>query len=96
MMGSMMTRTLTLTVLVTASALLSGCFNNAEAICEKRKECFSNSINVNRCADELDDWADDRDKDRRRDRLAQCADCLDRRTCAQIRTECIGACVSVP
>ncbi|GEM_PF-2491841 len=96
MMARMMARTLPLAFIVTLSTLLTGCFNNTDTICEKRKECFSDTLHVSTCMNELSDWAEARDTNRRREQLARCADCLDSRTCSQIRTACIAACNGVP
>ncbi|WP_426755137.1 hypothetical protein [Myxococcus sp. Y35] len=92
----MMNRTLPLTFLVTVSALLSGCFSDTDTICERRKECFTDTLNVQSCEDDLRAWMEQQDQDRRRETLAYCADCVSSRTCSQIRTACIGACNGVP
>ncbi|AEI64613.1 putative lipoprotein [Corallococcus macrosporus] len=96
MMTPMMPRTLPLPLLVTVSTLLSGCFSDTDTICERRKECFSDTLNVQSCEDDLRDWMERQDQERRRDTLADCADCVGSKTCSQIRTACIGACMGVP
>ncbi|NOJ82997.1 hypothetical protein [Myxococcus xanthus] len=96
MMVRMMPRTLTLTFVVTVSALLTGCFSDTDTICEKRKECFTDTLNVQSCEDDLKAWMERQDQERRRDQLAACGDCVGSKTCSQIRTACIGACFGVP
>ncbi|MFP2956872.1 hypothetical protein ACLEPN_03315 [Myxococcus sp. 1LA] len=92
----MMPRTLTLTCFVTMSTLLTGCFSDTDTLCEKRKECFSDTLNVQSCEDDLRDWMDRQDQERRRDTLADCADCVSSKTCSQIRNGCVAACMGVP
>ena len=89
-------KTLTLATFLALGALLSGCSNNADSICDKRKDCFNDDIDTGACADRIDDWIDDGDEDERRDRVEDCARCIDDRSCAQVLENCIDECFDIP
>ncbi|RKH56224.1 hypothetical protein [Corallococcus aberystwythensis] len=78
--------------------LLTGCSNNADAICEYRKECFDSDLNAGTCADKIGAWEDEKEseQDERRERTAECAECIADRTCAEVIASCIDDCFGIP
>ncbi|MBZ4396239.1 MULTISPECIES: hypothetical protein [Myxococcus] len=89
-------RTLAVTSLLALGAVLTGCSSNADTICDLRKECFPGSDDTGKCADRINDWVDDRDTDERRERVAECADCISDRSCSEYLEHCIDECFVVP
>jgi predicted Holliday junction resolvase-like endonuclease len=89
-------RILTLTTVLTLGSLLAGCSNNNDAICEKQQECFDDDLDTGECAERIDEWVEDKDEDDRRQRVEECARCVDGRTCAQVLESCIDDCFDVP
>ena len=87
---------LTLTTLLALSALLTGCANDADAICEKRQSCFDDDLDTGACAKRIDNWVDDKDTKQRQDRVAECSRCINDRTCAQVLQSCIDDCFGIP
>ncbi|MFP2929129.1 hypothetical protein ACLESO_28795 [Pyxidicoccus sp. 3LG] len=89
-------RTLTLSAALTLGALLTGCSSNADSICDKRKECFTSNLDTGECAENIDEWVEDGDEDDRRDRVEECAQCLDDTACSEVLGRCIDDCFDVP
>jgi hypothetical protein len=96
MMRGMNLRTLTLTTLFTLGSLLTGCSSNTDAICDKRQECFNDDLDTGACAEAIDEWREDEDSDDRQQRINECAECSDGRTCAQVLESCIDDCFGIP
>jgi uncharacterized protein YgiB involved in biofilm formation len=96
MMRRMNLRTLTLTTLFTLGFALTGCSSNADAICDKRQECFDDDLDTGNCADEINDWREENDEDDRQQRIEECAECLDGRSCAQVLESCVDDCFGIP
>ncbi|GMT98233.1 hypothetical protein KH5H1_23520 [Corallococcus caeni] len=78
--------------------LLTGCSNNADAICDKRKECFEADLDTGKCADKIGAWEDEKEseQDDRRARTAECAECISDRTCSEVLASCIDDCFGIP
>lgn len=91
-------RTLTLTTVLALGALLTGCSSDTDAICDTQKECFDDNLDTGRCADRIEEWIEEEDdeEDERRERVEECARCLDDRSCAQVLENCIDECFNVP
>ena len=89
-------RTLTLTTVLALGSLLAGCANNADSICEKRQDCFDDNLDTEKCAEDIDAWVEEKDEDERRDRVEECARCIDDRSCAQVLESCIDDCFNIP
>ncbi|NMO21538.1 hypothetical protein HPC49_43170 [Pyxidicoccus fallax] len=89
-------RTLTLTTVLALGALVTGCSNDADSICDKHKECFNDNLDTGACAEGIDEWIEDGDKEEREDRVAECSRCIDDRTCAQVLESCIDDCFDIP
>ncbi|MBU8898918.1 hypothetical protein DRW03_25625 [Corallococcus sp. H22C18031201] len=89
-----MFRPVTVTVLISLASLLGGCSNNADTICDRRKECVNDRTNTGACANDISAWQKD-NKDREA-RAAECADCVSSRSCAEIFSHCIDDCLGIP
>jgi hypothetical protein len=78
--------------------LLTGCSNNADTICDTRKQCFDSDLDTSKCADKISAWEEEREseKDSRRERTAECAQCASDRTCAEVLSSCIDDCFGIP
>lgn len=89
-------RILTLTTVLAFGSLLAGCSNNADSICEKRQSCFDDDLDTGKCAEKIDEWVEDKDEDKRRDRVEECARCIDDRSCAEVLESCVDDCFNIP
>ena len=89
-------RIMTLTTLVAVGSLLAGCGSSANAICEKRQQCFDDDLDIDQCAEDIDAWVDDEDTDDREERVDECGECIDDRTCAQVLESCVDDCFNIP
>ncbi|WP_338863482.1 hypothetical protein [Myxococcus stipitatus] len=89
-------RKLTVMTLLALGALLTGCSSNADTICDRRRECIDDDLDTSRCADDINDWVDDKNSKERRDRVADCADCLSDTSCAEAVGRCLGDCAGIP
>ncbi|MFP2908605.1 hypothetical protein ACLESD_26850 [Pyxidicoccus sp. 3LFB2] len=89
-------RTLTLATALALGPLLTGCANDADSICDKRQNCFDDDIDTGTCAERVEEWVEERDEDDRRERVENCARCIDDRTCAEVLENCIDECFDIP
>ncbi|WP_223638628.1 hypothetical protein [Corallococcus sp. EGB] len=78
--------------------LVTGCSNNADAICDYRKECFNAELDTGKCAEKIGAWEDEvkSEKDTRRNRSANCAECISGRSCSEVAANCIPECITIP
>jgi hypothetical protein len=89
-------RILTLTTVLAFGSLLTGCSNNADAICEKRQSCFDDDLDTGKCAEKIDEWVEDKNEDDRRERVEECSRCIDDRSCAEVLESCVDDCFDIP
>lgn len=92
----MMIRTLTLTTTLVLGSLLTGCGNNADSICDTRQSCFDDDLDTGECAENIEEWVEDEDEEDRRERVENCARCIDDRSCAEVLESCIDECYDIP
>jgi hypothetical protein len=72
----------------------AACTGDAAFICEKRKECVSRDLDVDRCIDQIEDFADD--SATAEGRVEDCANCIEGKTCSEAIGSCGGPCLGVP
>ncbi|WP_342376540.1 hypothetical protein NVS55_35180 [Myxococcus stipitatus] len=89
-------RTLTVMTLLALGAVLTGCSSNADTICDRRRECIDDDLDTDRCADDINDWVEDKNTKDRRERVEECADCLSDRSCAEALERCLVDCAGIP
>lgn len=92
----MKARTLTLTTLLALGSLLAGCSSDADALCEKRRDCFNDTLALAACVERVEAWVEEGEGDTRRERVEDCARCIDGRTCVQVRESCAIECFDIP
>jgi hypothetical protein len=80
------------------SLLLAGCANDADTICDRRKECFSSDLDTGKCAEKISAWEEERESEQesRQSKTARCAKCTTDRTCAEILASCVDDCFGIP
>ncbi|RYZ14584.1 MAG: hypothetical protein EOO70_07535 [Myxococcaceae bacterium] len=80
------------------AVLLVGCANDADTICDRRKECFDADLNTSKCADKVTAWEEEKESEieTRQSRTANCAECVVDRTCAEVLSNCIDSCFGIP
>jgi hypothetical protein len=92
----MKARTLTLTTLLALGPLLAGCSSDADAVCEKRKDCFNDALDLDACGERVETWVEEGEGDERQERVEGCARCIDGLTCVQVRESCAIECFDIP
>ena len=83
-------------VLLTAPALLvtTGCESDCAIYCDRYQECIEDGLDVPECTRECNNWATS-DPDNA-DRAANCASCVQGRTCGSTIENCTDDCIGIP
>ncbi|QRK07037.1 hypothetical protein JQX13_44450 [Archangium violaceum] len=82
-------------VLVAALALvgLTGCSSDCNSYCNRYQECLASDLNVDRCVDRCEEASEEDDD--HEERVAECSECVNSRTCAEANEDCIDDCFFV-
>ncbi len=94
-----MKKLLAMLVLGTLGGTFVGCSDDVEDVvdcldvCDRYKDCVDDSYDVDDCVDRCEDEADD--SDAWRNRLRNCSECIDDRSCATASFVCTDECVGI-
>jgi len=92
---SMRTTSVLLAALLALLTVTSGCTSDSVAICERRKECYTSTLDVDDCASSVDNYADDSSTNE--GRVTDCARCIEDKSCSEITANCLfGECLLLP
>jgi hypothetical protein len=85
--------------LLAFGATFAGCSDDVQDVidcidvCDRYKDCVDDDFDVDDCVDRCEDAADD--SDAWRDRLRDCSDCIDDRSCASATFVCSLECAGI-
>ena len=87
----MKSRMVTLVAALGLAMVLAGCRSNCRISCEAYQECVAADLDVDGCTDTCGEKSED-DEDFE-DRAADCAECVENKTCSEATSRCWDECL---
>lgn len=82
-------------IVVVLGPACGGLSSHCSHFCERWKECVDNNVNVDRCEDACEDWADGNSD--RETKVDECDECLSQNDeCSETNRRCASDCLGVP
>ncbi|WP_224249449.1 hypothetical protein [Hyalangium gracile] len=81
-------------VLLATLSLLgaTGCSSHCQSYCDHYKECLNADLDTGQCADRCEEA---NDNENHREKVEECSQCVESRTCAEAFSSCVDDCFGV-